>query len=185
MIFFSNFFFEIYCSQLTGQRLLFTDYCSQFTVHRLLLLLLFIYCWSQYNNCIAIQFSIPSPFLATIHQVYCNTKRKKKKPFKPTILQYNSSIPLHTLAIQSVYCNTMAQQPTSLLQYNFSPLHHHIAIQFQYNFFSPAFSLAIQLQGCNTIFFFTRQLGSSPKTVFALFFFTSSYFQQLEKSPKK
>ena len=146
--------------------------------------------------------------------MYYNTK-KEKQPFKPTILQYNSFIPLHTLAIQSVYCNTMAQQPTSLLQYNFNPLHHHIAIQFsshmhslaiqfsscntnqanytlilQYNsntnFFFLAFSLAIQLQGCNTIFFFTIQLGSSPNT-FLLHFLSSFFFfsfKLLENHPK-
>ena len=104
----------------------------------------------------------------------------------------------------------MAQQPTSLLQYNFSPLHHHIAIQFS----SHMYSLAIQFSSCNTnqvnytlllqynsntiffssplscntiarlqynFFFFTRQFGSSP-IPFCIFFFNFffHFFQLME-----
>ena len=79
----------------------------------------------------------------------------------------------------SFFCNTMPSNYTPRLQYNFFLLQYNpkpttpfscntIAIQFffqpsllQYNCITifPALSLAIQLQGCNTIFFFTIQFG--------------------------
>ena len=160
-----NFVSEIYYLQLIGQRLLFIDYC-----------------WSQYN--IAIQFSTPSPFLATIHQVYCNTN-KEKQPFKPTIiqflhstahpcntirvLQYNGSTTNLLIAIQfqptaPPYCNTIFQphafscNAILLLQYKPSQLHPSLVIQFQYFVFSSPLS-------CNTIarfqcnFFFHNTIG--------------------------
>ena len=140
-------------------------YCSQLTVD------CYCYCYYspklQYNNCIAIQSSTASS---------CNT----------------NSATTHQVAIQSVYCNIMAQKLTSLLQYN-SP---SLAIQFsdtahpilqynpllQYNF--P--SLAIQCHqtthpGCNTIFLL--QYNPKPTTPFSCntiviqFFFQPSLLQ--------
>ena len=79
----------------------------------------------------------------------------------------------------------MAQQPTSLLQYNFSPLHHHIAIQFS----SHMHSLAIQFSSCNTnqanytlllqynsnTFFFSSPLSCNTIARLQYIFFFSQY----------
>ena len=116
-----NFFWKFTVHILTVDH-----YCSQLTVDR--------YCSSQYNNCIAIQFSAPQAFS-------CNTIF----PLHTFILQYNFSTAY-------LYCNTI-----------FSPLHHHIAIQcntLQYN--SSAYlqaSLQYNPLYCNTIF----QTLSPPK----------------------
>ena len=147
---------------------MFTDYCSLITVER--------YCWSQYKNCIATQFT------------YCTT-----------ILQYNflASFPCNTLlyiaiqfplvffsAIQPIayktrsqYTNCIAiqfQQPTckphcnTILAYS-SLLLYNTKIVLQYNFQHPlnlqynppllhiqAHYITIQCLSCNTkIFFFS------------------------------
>ena len=80
------------------------------------------------------------------------------------LLQYKTKpTTLQRLQIQFSYCNTIPTQ-----------LHPSLAIQLQYNSYFLVLPLAIQLQGCNTKQKkFTRQLGSSPKTVFAHFFFFS------------
>ena len=79
----------------------------------------------QYNNCIAIQFSAPCPFLATIHHVYYNTQQNNSPSSHNTIqvLQYN--FPLHTSILQY---NFLASFPCNILLY--------IVIQFPSIFFS-------------------------------------------------
>ena len=56
LFYFSKKKFEIYCSQLTGQRLLFIDYCSQITIHGSL--------FTDYCR---------SLLLVTIQKLYCKT----------------------------------------------------------------------------------------------------------------
>ena len=121
----------------------------------------------QYNSshCTLLQYTL----------LGCNTILATAHPLQYNLLGYN------TILATALSCNTMAQPPTSLLQYNFSPLHHHIAIQFSSHmhslaiqtkqttpfscniipiqFFFLALSLAIQLQGCNINFFFHNTIG--------------------------
>ena len=127
ILFFQKKKFEIYCSQLTVD-----CYCSQLIID------CYCYCWSQYT-----------PF-------YYNTILSSSMPPGHNtigVLQYN-------LLTALLSCNTLRcllqytswSQYTCVLQYNpcqascycninFSPLHHHIAIQF-----------SSQLhQSCNTI----------------------------------
>ena len=111
-------FFPKFCPILFFQKK--KNFRNFFTVHRYCSLLLFIvdvhsYCSRpklQNNNCIAIQFSAPCPFLATIHHVYYNTK--KKQPFKS---QYNTSIVIQFFHYTPLYCNTILS-PLSLLSHN-------------------------------------------------------------------
>ena len=132
-----------------------------------------------------------------IQSKYCNTILATAHPLQYNLLCCNTilattlscntlccvaiqSFMQYNIALQPAIQFCIATQPRQFLQYNssYSSLllyNTKIVLQynFHYNFFFPAFSLAIQLQGCNTnfILFFTRQLGSSPKMVFALFFF--------------
>ena len=155
----------------------------------------------QYNSLAYLQASLQ------YNSLYCNTIFQ---PLSPPIAMHFLSQKDY-IAIQSVNHQAPLLQynshPTSLLlqyktkpttlprlQYNFpiaiqSQPNHILLLQYNcYTIFFLVLPLAIQLQGCNTKQKkFTRQLGSSPKTVFGLFFFffTSSYFPQLEKSPKK
>ena len=133
----NNFFFEIYCSQLTVD-----CYCYCYYSPKL-----------HYNNCIAIQSSTASP---------CNTNSATTQPSCNTIrvLQYNGSTTNLPIAIQfSFSCNSMPSNYTPRLQYNF----FSIAIQSQanytlllpYNCNTIFFSIPLF---CNTIFFFQPSL---------------------------
>ena len=183
-----NFFIvHCYCSPSR-----FTDYCSLITVHRLLFT---DYCRRpklQYNNCIAIQSSAPSPFLATIHHVYCNTK---KKPFKS---QYNTSIAIQFVVLQynSSHCTPYIAIQCNTLQYNFPPCCNTIQpslpacntiIVLQYNFFlfQPKYNCKVAIQ-----FFFSQDnwAVAQPFLLHLLsknFFFFFSSFQLLENAQKQ
>ena len=124
----------------------------------------------------------PIPFQASL--LYCNTKPSCNTiSAHPSclscntiiVLQYNpqqpplaiQTQPLHTqVAIQSVYCNIMAQQLTSLLQYNSS--HPTSLVNLQYTLY------------CNTIFFFSQYNWAvaqiSPSTKFYFFFHIYFFF---------
>ena len=115
----------------------------------------------QYNNCIAIQFSSLTNL--------------------PLLSQYNGCVVTQNQAIltplSQYNCNTIFFQP-SILQYNCNTIF-------------PALSLAIQLQGCNTIFFFhnTIWVVAYPNLccIFFSFFFLIFFhlnFQLLEKLQK-
>ena len=113
-------------------------------------------CWSQYTA------------------VYCDTQPQPSSHLSCNtiiVLQYNpqqpplaiQTQPLHTqVTIQSMYCNIMAQQLTSLLQYNSS--HSTSLVNLQYTLYcnTKTPSLAIQL-------------GSSPNQFCTNFFFVFHY----------
>ena len=176
---------------MTGQRyfslVLFMDYCSWITVSRITI---------GHNAKIVLQHNLPTsvlpcntifqlPFLA-IHS--CILQYNFHVVCFPTILQYNVAIQFPpSLAIQSLATTQPRLQYKFVLQLN---LHYSCnIIQATQAFFSTIQKLYCNtifttnffssLLSCNTIarleykfyFIFTRQLGSSPKTVFALFFF--------------
>ena len=93
---------------------------------------------------------------------------------------YSDTIPAKAIPqSQNNKCIETQTQPSSLLLCNTKPIHctTKVAIQLsvlQYNFPAVSLSLAIQTEGCNTIFFFTTQLGSSLNQFSAHFFFRFS-----------
>ena len=150
---------EIYCSQLTGQRLLFMDYCSRITV--------------GHNTKIVLQHNLPTALL------YCNTifqlpslaihsyilqynfHQSSSLQYNPLptrlgnntliVLQYNSNSPLASLiAIQ--FCNTILA---------YSSLCHNTVCVLQYNFFFPTNYTPLQY---NLLYYNTT---SSPQAFFS------------------
>ena len=98
-------FFKFFFPKFTVHSLTVDHYCSQLTVdHYCLQLTVDRYCSSQYNNCIAIQFSAPQAFSS--NTIF---------PLHTFILQYNFSTVHFYIAIQfSAHC-------TTILQYNAIP----------------------------------------------------------------
>ena len=119
--------FKIYYSQLTVDRLLFTNYCSVITVHRLQFT---DYCRRpklQYNNCIAIQFLLATYFSSS-------------PLFQHTWLSCNTTLLLALqVTTQYKYCNAIF--------FHYTPLYcNTIFLLLQYNSNPPS------LLRCNTIF---------------------------------
>ena len=180
---------------------MFIDYCSLITVDDLSCNTIIVL---QYNphqpsnlphcntlRCIAIQFNHSSSLLFTIHK---GVLQYNFFFLHTSILQYN---PAHQasycntiLTLQAFSCNTKPSQLHSqgcntifLLQYNPKPTTPFSCNTIAIQIFFLALSLAIQLQGCNTIFFFTIQLGSSPNP-FLLHFLSRFFFKLPENHPK-
>ena len=97
--------------------------------------------------------------------------------FNPSWSQYNPCIvtqyPCQGSYI-AIQCQPIAIQTIQL--------HPSLTIQLQYNFFFPALTLAIQLQGCNTIFFFSQDNWAVAQFRSAFFFsyIFFHFFQFLE-----
>ena len=123
--------------------------------------------------CIAIQFFSPTSLVA-IQILVLQYNYLAHKP--PLAIQFSKPTTLPRLQYNALACNKMP--PTTPFSCN------TIVIQF----FFPALSLTIQLQGCNTKKKkkkFTRQLGSSPIPVclffhIIFFFISSSYWKTLK-----
>ena len=98
IFFFTNLLFTIDRSSITVHKLLFTDYyCSRPKL--------------QYNNCIAIQFSAPSPFLTTLHHIAIQFLQYTLN----LLLQYN---PLGQISatIHFLYCDTTSPSGRATFQ---------------------------------------------------------------------
>ena len=103
------FFFEIYCSQLTDQRLLFTDYCSWITVRGLLFTDYCSLITVGHNTKIVLQHNLPTALL------HCNTIfQLPSLAIHSCILQYNflSSPSSHNTILPAIQyslpaCNTI------------------------------------------------------------------------------